>query len=246
MVCSVTPPPVGQQRGLGIAFDEVYGAVLAAQARRDRLDTAIGELAATPPWAPLVGRLGCLRGVGVLTALGLAVEIGDWQRFTGATIGAYLGLVPTEHSSGLQRVQGSITKTGNSHARRLLVEGACHHASLIGWAGSCNAARPVSPLWSGSGPSLATAGSTSAGVGWTLGASAPRSAWSRSPASSPDGAGAWPSWTPDPAGELAGGRHPPARGATRDTPMSSQAIHTAGDARSLDQRTAPDAHLIMQ
>jgi hypothetical protein len=92
----------------------------------------LGELAATPPWAPLVGRLGCLRGVGVLTALGLAVEIGDWQRFTGATIGAYLGLVPTEHSSGLQRVQGSITKTGNSHARRLLVEGACHHASLIG------------------------------------------------------------------------------------------------------------------
>jgi transposase len=87
----------------------------------------LGELAATPPWAPLVGRLGCLRGVGVLTALGLAVEVGDWQRFTGATIGAYLGLVPTEHSSGLQRVQGSITKTGNSHARRLLVEGAWHH-----------------------------------------------------------------------------------------------------------------------
>ena len=75
----------------------------------------------------MVGRLGCLRGVGVLTALGLAVEIGDWQRFAGATIGAYLGLVPTEHSSGLQRVQGSITKTGNSHARRLLVEGAWHH-----------------------------------------------------------------------------------------------------------------------
>jgi transposase len=117
----------GQQPSLGVAFDEAYGAVLAVQARRDRLDSAIAELAATPPWAPLVGRLGCLRGVGVLTALGLAVEVGDWQRFTGATIGAYLGLVPTEHSSGLQRLQGSITKTGNSHARRLLVEGAWHH-----------------------------------------------------------------------------------------------------------------------
>jgi transposase len=117
----------GQQPSLGVAFDEAYGAVLAVQARRDRLDSAIAELAATPPWAPLVGRLGCLRGVGVLTALGLAVEIGDWQRLTGATIGAYLGLVPTEHSSGLQRIQGSITKTGNSHARRLLVEGAWHH-----------------------------------------------------------------------------------------------------------------------
>jgi transposase len=59
--------------------------------------------------------------------LGLAVEVGDWQRFTGATIGAYLGLVPSEQSSGTQRVQGSITKTGNSHARRLLVEAAWHH-----------------------------------------------------------------------------------------------------------------------
>ena len=113
--------------GLQVAFDEADGAVLGVQARRDRLDRAIAELAATWPWAPLVGRLGCLRGVGVLTALGLAVEVGDWQRFTGATIGAYLGLVPTEHSSGAHRAQGSITKTGNSHARRLLVEAAWHH-----------------------------------------------------------------------------------------------------------------------
>jgi transposase len=74
-----------------------------------------------------VRRLGCLRGVGVLTGFGLAVEVGDWHRFTGATIGAFLGLVPAEHSSGAQRVQGSITKTGNSHARRLLVEAAWHH-----------------------------------------------------------------------------------------------------------------------
>jgi transposase len=115
------------QPALKVAFDEADGAVLAVRARRDRLDGAIAELAASPPWAPLVGRLGCLRGVGVLTAFGLAVEIGDWQRFTGATIGAYLGLVPSEHSSGSQRVQGSITKTGNRHARRLLVEGAWHH-----------------------------------------------------------------------------------------------------------------------
>ena len=101
--------------------------MLADQARRDRLDAAIAELAATPPWAPVVGRLGCLRGVGTLTGFGLAVEIGDWHRFTGATIGAYLGLVPSEQSSGGRRVQGSITKTGNSHARRLLVEAAWHH-----------------------------------------------------------------------------------------------------------------------
>jgi hypothetical protein len=65
--------------------------------------------------------------ISVLTAFGLAVEIGDWNRFTGSTIGAYLGLVPSEHSSGASRSQGAITKTGNTHARRLLVEAAWHH-----------------------------------------------------------------------------------------------------------------------
>jgi transposase len=116
-----------RQPGLRVAVDEAQGTVLAVQARRDRLDAAIAELAATPTWAPVVGRLGCLRGVGVLTGFGLAVEVGDWQRFTGATLGAWLGLVPSEQSSGGRRSQGSITKTGNSHARRLLVEAAWHH-----------------------------------------------------------------------------------------------------------------------
>ena len=51
-------------------------------------------------------------------------EIGDWERCTGAGIGAYLGLVPSEHSSGSSRSQGSITKTGNRHIRRVLVESA--------------------------------------------------------------------------------------------------------------------------
>lgn len=57
----------------------------------------------------------------------LAVEIGDWSRFTGKTIGSFVGLTPSEHSSGQSRSQGSIVKTGNSHARRLLVEAAWHH-----------------------------------------------------------------------------------------------------------------------
>ena len=57
----------------------------------------------------------------------MAVEIGDWHRFTGNTIGSFVGLVPSEHSSGATRSQGSITKTGNGHARRLLVEAAWHH-----------------------------------------------------------------------------------------------------------------------
>jgi transposase len=116
-----------ERAGVRVAFDEAYAAVIAAQARRDRLDAAIGELAADPAWAPIVSRLACLRGVGTLTAFGLAVEIGDWTRFSGASIGAYLGLVPSEDSTGQRRRQGAITKTGNTHARRLLVEAAWHH-----------------------------------------------------------------------------------------------------------------------
>jgi transposase len=84
-------------------------------------------MATNGEYAAIVRRLGCLRGVSTLTAFGLAVEVGDWHRFTGATIGAYLGLVPTESSSGQQRSQGSITKAGNTHARRLLVEAAWHY-----------------------------------------------------------------------------------------------------------------------
>ena len=96
------------------------------RARREALDRAICEEAATEPWAGVVGRLACLRGVSTLTAFALATEIGEWQRFDGRSIGAYLGLTPSESSSGERRRQGAITKTGNAHARRLLVEAAWH------------------------------------------------------------------------------------------------------------------------
>nr|WP_293771917.1 IS110 family transposase [Sporichthya sp.] len=114
-------------RALQTTFESNYEAVLAVKARRDRLDAAIAEAAANSEFTPLVRRIGCLRGIGDLTALALAVEIGDWHRFAGNTIAAFVGLVPSEHSSGQSRVQGSITKTGNTHARRLLVEAAWHH-----------------------------------------------------------------------------------------------------------------------
>jgi transposase len=112
---------------LGVAYDSALETVLLTADRRDRLDEAIVKMAADPSWSPVVARLGCLRGVSTLTAFGLAVEIGDWSRFTGSSIGAFLGLVPTESSSGASRSQGSITKTGNTHARRLLVEAAWQH-----------------------------------------------------------------------------------------------------------------------
>jgi transposase len=110
-----------------MTFESDYDTVLSVTARRDRLDRQIIAMAADSEFTPVVHRLGCLRGVATLTAFGLAVEIGDWHRFTGNSIGSFVGLVPSEHSSGGTRSQGSITKTGNSHARRLLVEAAWHH-----------------------------------------------------------------------------------------------------------------------
>ena len=105
-----------------LAFDSDYDAVQVTTARRDRLDRLIEQMAADSEFTALVRRLCCLRGVSTLTGFALAVEIGDWTRFTGATIGSFVGLVPSEHSSGASRVRGSITKAGNQHVRRLLVE----------------------------------------------------------------------------------------------------------------------------
>jgi transposase len=113
--------------GTTAAFEESRELVHQLEARRDRLDKQIAVMAFDSSFTPVVRNLCCLRGVSTLTGFALAVEIGDWTRFTGASIGAFLGLTPTEHSSGATRRQGGITKAGNTHVRRLLVESAWHH-----------------------------------------------------------------------------------------------------------------------
>lgn len=108
-------------------FDASYEAVIHAVARRDRLDKAIAVMAGASEFTPMVDRLGCLRGISTFTGFAFEVEVTDWHRFTDRTIASFLGLVPSEYSSGQSRQQGGITKTGNSHARRLLVEAAWLH-----------------------------------------------------------------------------------------------------------------------
>lgn len=136
---------------LKAAFDYGFDAVLAATAARDHLDEQIMEVAASQRFADPVNRLGCLRGISALTGLELTVEIGDWSRFTGSTIGAYVGLVPSEYSSGNSRVQGSITKAGNTHVRRLLIESAWHHRKSYSPSGPSLRAR-----WAKVDPALRT------------------------------------------------------------------------------------------
>jgi len=96
--------------------------------RRDALERQLGALIPHSPWAESVARLRCLRGIDTLTAAGLCAEIGDFHRFARAgKLMSYVGLVPSEDSSGERRRQGAITKSGSSHARRLLVEAAWHY-----------------------------------------------------------------------------------------------------------------------
>ena len=91
----------------------------------ERLDERIEELAKDERYMDRVKRLICLLGVKTLTALSVIVEIGDFKRFAQAEkMAAFLGLVPSEDSSGEKQNRGSITKAGNSHVRRLLVESA--------------------------------------------------------------------------------------------------------------------------
>lgn len=92
-----------------------------------RIDKQVTTTVASCRYAPVVDALMCLRGIRLTTAFGLAVEIGDWTRFTGSSIGSYLGLVPSEESSGQSRHQGPITKAGNTYARKLLIEAAWQH-----------------------------------------------------------------------------------------------------------------------
>jgi len=108
-------------RPLQLALEESYAAAMQAKARRDALDQAIIELAAEPPFAETVGRLCSLRGVSTLTALALTVELGDWTRFRPQSLGPFLGITQSEESSGEQSRYGELTKTGTTHARRLLV-----------------------------------------------------------------------------------------------------------------------------
>jgi transposase len=110
-----------------VTFDSYLHTVDLVDARIESLERAIRETAEQEPWRELVGRLRCLRGIDTLTALGLVAEIGDFGRFkTAEELMAFVGLVPSEHSSGERRRQGSITKVGNAHVRRLLVESAWH------------------------------------------------------------------------------------------------------------------------
>jgi transposase len=111
-----------------VVLIDYRGAVDALVHRRDGLERAIVAAVATSEWATQIARLRCLRGIETLSAAGLCCEIGDFARFArAAQLASFVGLVPSEDSTGDRRRLGAITKTGSRHARRLLVEAAWHY-----------------------------------------------------------------------------------------------------------------------
>jgi transposase len=114
------------------ALDQTHRAYLRAveeaMARLRAVEEDLRGLLTLEPLQRRVQRLRCFRGIDDLTALTIAAELGDPRRFaTAPRTMAYVGLVPSEHSSGTKRAQGGITKTGNGHLRRVLVESAWHY-----------------------------------------------------------------------------------------------------------------------
>jgi transposase len=101
-------------------------------ARLSSLDTYVEQLAQSDRYKEAVGKLCCLRGVATLTAMILLTEIGDFARFASPRqLMSYLGLVPSESSSGDSRRQGGITKTGNARGRYVLVEAAWKYRDKV-------------------------------------------------------------------------------------------------------------------
>jgi transposase len=105
--------------------------LLALDQVEDRLAALLTRLEAISieaPYAEPVGWLRCFRGIDTITAISIVAELHDWRRFSSPrALMAYLGMIPSEHSSGGQERRGALTKAGNGHVRRLLIETAWHY-----------------------------------------------------------------------------------------------------------------------
>jgi len=113
---------------LQMVFDESIRAVEQSQEQLKTYDARVEELAHQPRYASKVARYQVLRGVRTITAMTMVAEVADFRRYaTAPQFMASTGLVPSEHSTGDRERRGRITKTGNAHLRRVLVEAAWHY-----------------------------------------------------------------------------------------------------------------------
>ncbi|HLM85976.1 MAG TPA: IS110 family transposase [Solirubrobacteraceae bacterium] len=212
---------------------DYLGAIDTLELRRGALEKTIAELVPASPCAQTVARLRCLRGVDTLSAVGLCAEIGDFGRFQRpGKLMSYIGLVPSENSSGETRRQGAITKTGSRHARRLS-RPAGTTARPPPAASPSNAAKTGSPPTSSRSAGKPNNGCTASGAAWPrTAASAARSSRSPSPANSPGSAGHSPTPTDPPTPQRHVGREGRREPANAREHQRSKHEQPCGHARS--------------
>ncbi len=111
-----------------VLLPELIQAVVSAEQRIKRLEQAIAEAVEDSPWKAVVQALMCFRGISLVTAATIASELGPVARFMKPPqLMSYVGVVPSENSSGQRVRRGMITKSGNTHLRRVIVEAAWHY-----------------------------------------------------------------------------------------------------------------------
>jgi transposase len=131
-----------------VVYDDALFAVEQLEQRIDSLVKRIEVISEEEPYREVVGLLRCFRGINTITAMGLITELHEFRRFEHPrSLMCFLGLVPREYSSGEARFQGGITKTGNNHARRLLVEMAWHYQHRPRVSGRLQQRQKDQPTW---------------------------------------------------------------------------------------------------
>ena len=135
-----------KQRPNQIAFEHYIDCVKRLQADKKALENEIKSTASLPRWEKRVDAIRCLKGIEIITAFALVVEADSFSRFDSASaFSAWIGLVPSEHSSGESQHHGGITKAGNSHLRKLLVESAWHYTNASRYAKQIASGQVVEP-----------------------------------------------------------------------------------------------------
>jgi transposase len=129
-------------------FEQYLLAVEQVMERIAHIDLELQRVSETESYRTKVGWLRCFRGIDTVAALTLLAEVHDFRRFDSPLqLMSYLGLTPSEHSSGESRRQGAITKTGNTHARRVLVQVSWHYRHRAGVGKGLSARRVGQPPW---------------------------------------------------------------------------------------------------
>ena len=133
---------------LEIAFELHYTELEHCMQRLASMDKQVQQLAERPQYSEVVGLLRCFRGIDTLTAITVLTEIFEFGRFESPrALMCYLGLVPSEHSSGDRRRPGSITKAGNKRVRRLLIESSWHYRHRPSVSRELGLRRKDQPQW---------------------------------------------------------------------------------------------------